>query len=388
MLTASRQALVTTGLYYLSFVVLGLAHSSIGPTLPYLADNTGATIQAISSLFVGRSLGYLLGALFGSRLYDRFPGHALFAIIFFALSAGLGLVPWLTTLWLLFAMMILLGVLESTLDVGTNTLLVWVHREKVPPYMNGLHFAFGAGAFLLPIIVARANEQLGSVAWAYWILAFLALPMALVFLFNKGPTDTVQKSEEKGGQVNVLVLLIAAFFFLYVGVEIAFGNWIYSYALATNIANETGAAYLTSAYWGAFTLGRLFTIPLAMKLKPSRLLWLCIGGAALSIGLMLMYPVNRTLMWAGSMGLGLSIAAIFPSMISFAERRMNIKGRIMGYFFVGVSLGAMSIPWLIGQLFEANPYSMLVMVALSLVLSALVLFLTLRLSDRRASRAL
>jgi MFS family permease len=39
-------------------------------------------------------------------------------------------------------------------------------------------------------------------------------------------------------------------------------------------------------------------------------------------------------------------------MIAVAERQLTITGRITGWFFVGGSLGNMSIPWLIGQLFE------------------------------------
>ena len=377
---APKQALTLTALYYLSFIFLGLSHSSIGPTLPYLAENTGVTLQAVSVLFVARSFGYLLGALFGSRLYDRFKGHTLFVIALIGIGSSLGLIPLATTLWLLVGVMLLLGAFESTLDVGANTLLVWVHRERVAPYMNGLHFAFGIGAFLLPIIVAQAILRGGSAAWAYGLMAVLTVPLALSFLGAASPPDEVSEEEAAGGtQKTGLVLLIAVFFFLYAGVEIAFGNWLYSYATTLAITSEAGAAYLTSAFWGAFTLGRLLTIPLAMRLKPSRLLWLCIGGAALSLVPMLVFPEARSALWVGSMGLGLSIAAVFPGMISFAERRVNIRGRVMGYFFIGVSLGAMSIPWFIGQVFErVHPYSMLVVVSVSLALAALVLAVILK----------
>lgn len=376
---ASRQSLVLTALYYLSFVLLGLANSSIGPTLPYLAENSGVSLQAISILFAARSAGYLVGALLGSRLYDSFQGHGVFALVLVGISLGLGLVPLAKTLALLIVLMLFLGAFESTLDVGANTLLVWVHREKVPPFMNGLHFAFGVGAFLLPIIVAQSVERLGSASWAYWLLALLTLPLVFAFSGTQSPPNTEAKTQTSGGgRASPLVLLIAGFFFLYAGVEIAFGNWIFSYATTLNILDDAGAAYLTSAFWGAFTLGRLLTIPLAMQLKPSRLLWLCIGGAGLSLLPMLLYPQVVSVLWAGSMGLGLSIAAIFPAMISFAERRVNIQGRVMGYFFIGVSLGAMTIPWFIGQVFErVHPYSMLVVVSISLALSALLLALVL-----------
>ena len=46
------------------------------------------------------------------------------------------------------------------------------------------------------------------------------------------------------------------------------------------------------------------------------------------------------------------MASVFPTTFSLAERRMTITGRITSYFFVGVTLGAMTVPWLIGQLFD------------------------------------
>jgi MFS transporter, FHS family, Na+ dependent glucose transporter 1 len=381
-----KQTLTVTALYYLSFVMLGLFTSSLGPTLPYLAGNVGASLQAASILFAARSFGYMMGALVGSRLYDKISGHTLIGCVLLGMSAVLAAIPFVALLWLLAISMFLLGALESTLDTGANTLLVWLHREKVGPFMNGLHFMFGIGAFLVPIVVAQATLHLGSPGWAYWLLALLPLPLILIFMRLPSPeSETPPKDQTSKNQtaadlspaISPLVWLIAVFFFFYAGVEIAFGNWIYSYAFSVGIANEVTANYLTSAFWGAFTLGRLFTVPLALKLKPRQLLWLCQAGAAVSLLPMLFAPLNTVLMWVGSIGLGVSIAAVFPTMISLAERNMKIEGRTMGIFFVGVSLGAMVIPWLIGQFFEQVPYLMLLIVTASLIFSTIALMLIL-----------
>ncbi|MFL2540660.1 MAG: hypothetical protein ACJ0UT_01560 [Candidatus Latescibacterota bacterium] len=56
------------GAYYCAFVGLGLVLSSLGPTLPALADLTGVSLGALSSVFLGRSTGYLLGALLGGTI--------------------------------------------------------------------------------------------------------------------------------------------------------------------------------------------------------------------------------------------------------------------------------------------------------------------------------
>ena len=67
--------------YFIAFVALGLAMASLGPTLPALAEQTRASVGEISYLFTVRSFGFLLGSLFGGRLYDRLRGHHVMVAI-------------------------------------------------------------------------------------------------------------------------------------------------------------------------------------------------------------------------------------------------------------------------------------------------------------------
>ena len=67
---------------------------------------------------------------------------------------------------------------------------------------------------------------------------------------------------------------------------------------------------------------------------------------------------------------GLGIASAFPTLITFAGRHMVITGAVTGWFFVGASLGGMIIPWLIGQFFQAQgPTVMLVIIGGALLLA-------------------
>src|SRR5690606_2546710 len=63
-------------------------------------------------------------------------------------------------------------------------------------------------------------------------------------------------------------------------------------------------------------------------------------------------PQSSWALWVGSFGFGLFIASIFPTVITWAERRMGMSGLVTSMFLVGASLGAMFFPWLIGQLFD------------------------------------
>jgi len=204
----------------------------------------------------------------------------------------------------------------------------------------------------------------GGITWAYWILACIALPIAIWLARLPSPKALVHAEEAQAEKGNSLLIgLIVLLFFLYVGAEAGFGGWIYTYTLrqlgsapgiSSTVVGQIAvtAAYLTSAYWGSFTLGRLLGIPLASRFRPSAILLVDILGCLVSTGIILAWPRNLTTIWIGTICLGLFTASIFPTLLDFAQRRIPVTGRTTGWFFVGASLGSMTLPWLMGQLFE------------------------------------
>jgi len=340
--------------YYAAFITPGFVSASLGPTLGGLAEHTSSQLRDISFLFTARALGYLVGSFIGGRLYDRIPAHRTMAAVILLMAVLMALVPLTPWLWLLTVVLLLLGMAEATVDVGGNTLLVWTHREQVGPFMNGLHFFFGVGAFLSPIIIAQAVLLSGDITWAYWVLALLIAPVALRVLPLPNPPALVVSKDGVQGQVNpLLVGLIALFFFLYVGAEVSFGGWIFTYTTALKLSDETMARYITSAFWGSLTIGRLLAIPIAARVRPRAMLIADLLGCLASVGIILVWSDSLLAVWLGTLGIGLSMASIFPTTLSFAERRLTLTGQVTGWFFVGAGAGGMVLPWLIGQLFDS-----------------------------------
>ena len=339
--------------YFVAFIVLGIVTASLGPTLPGLAEQTGAQLSQISFLFATRSLGYLMGSFLGGRLYDRAKGHLLISAALLLMATALALVPVIPLLWLLAIVLLVIGMGEGLLDVGGNTLIVWLHGRKVGPFMNGLHFFFGIGAFLSPVLVAQIILLNGGIRGAYWLFALLVLPVGLWFFRLPSPIAPKANDLEKTvPRMNYTLLWgIVAFMALYVGAEVSYGSWIYTYGLARGIS-DVNAAYLTSVFWGAFTLSRLISIPVGVRVRPSHILMANFVGALLSLGLIFFWQENLILLWMGTFGFGFSIAPIFPTMLTFAGNRMAITGRVTGYFFLGATAGGMFLPWFIGQCFE------------------------------------
>ena len=370
----ARPKLGKTFAYYAAFIALGLTTASLGPTLPGLAKNTASALSNISFLFVVRSLGYLLGSLNSGRLYDKRPGNPVMSLGLVIISGLLILVPIIPSLAVLAIVLLLVGFAEGTVDVGGNTLLVWLHQDRVAPFMNGLHFAFGIGALLTPLIVAQTLNFAGGIRWAYWILAVLILPIA--YWLSRVPSPEHQRSDNQ--QIGKLarpglILLIVLFFFLYVGGEVGYGGWVYTYTISQGLGTETSAAYLTSLFWGALTAGRFFGIPIASRLRPGAILTIDLAGCLASLGIILLFPASPQALWIGTIGTGVFMATIFPTMINLAQEKMALTGKITSWFFVGASAGGMILPWVVGQLFEPiGPQTVMIAIVISLAMAFLV----------------
>jgi len=380
--------------YYASYVVLGLSLSVLGPTLLSLADQTGSTLGQIGIIFSANSLGVIAGSLLGGWIYDRQKGHPTFAAALLLMAVLLFGIPLISSRWILVAAMLVLGVAAGVVDVGGNTLIVWLFGKAVGPYMNALHLFFGVGALLAPILADRVVVATNGIRWVYWILALLALPILVWVLRTPSPSRAPEPDRDKPAGTrslqgySLLVVMVSLFFFLHTGTELSYGGWIFSYAVALQIGPDSIARLLNSAYWGGFTLGRVISIPLALKLRPQTMLLLDLIGAISSLGVIALLPGWPPAIWIGTVGLGLSIASLFPTSLNFAEQHMPISGRVTSYFLVGANAGAMVLPWVIGRLFESvGPQAMMWMLG-SVVVIALVILLVIMGYSRRLEMTL
>jgi len=341
--------------YGICFIAIGLSMAAFGPVLPMLASHIDVSLAKVSFLFTASSLGYLIGSAGGGRLYDRFKGHKLMVLALTLMVVMCALIPFIPVFTPLLVVMFIFGLGQGTLDIGGNVNLLWVYQSRVGPYMNALHFCFGIGAFLSPIIIHNVmNLTGGNLIWPFLVLAILSLPGILGLSLLKSPQNPEKHNETQQQQTTQtrLIVLMMLLFFIYVGVEGGFGNWIYTYATKGSIANETTASYMNSMFWGALTLGRLISVLLAKKFAPSKIL---IGNFSLAIvflGLILIWPVNPLVIWIGSIGLGFALSSVFPTLLALAETRMKITGRVTGFFFLGSSLGGMVVPMILGQIFD------------------------------------
>ena len=375
---AKNDAIRRTFGYYFLFICLGLDSAILGPTLPALANQTASRLGQMGLVFLVGSIGYTLGTMLGGRVFDRLPGHPVLGIAQLFAAVLIFFIPLTPSFWVLLVIVVFKGFAEGFVNTGANALLVWTHGEKVAPFMNGLHFFFGLGAFLSPFLVAQVVGVAGGYRWAYWVLAAFAALVGLRMLTMAGsphPSQAHSRDMTRNSHDPVpfaLVISAMLFLFFYVSAEITFGGWVYTYAVTLNLASAAGAAYLTSAFWAAFTIGRLISIPAATRFTPKQVILTaslcCLSVLALGI----IFSGSSLTLWLMAIGLGFCMAPIWPTGFTLAGQSIAMTGKITGVILLGDSFGGMVLPTVVGKVIEGSgPRSMVYLVFGSLVLDLL-----------------
>lgn len=345
--------------YYLLFISLGFSLGITGPALPSLAEQTNSTLGAIGSLFLLSAGGGMLGTVLSGRIFDRVKnGHLILGLAQLTSVSALILMPLAGSLSLLLAIAFFSGLPMGIINNGANTLLMWTHKKDAGPYINGLHFSFGIGAFLAPTIFAQILKLGGTYQHTYWVLAGLGIPIALWMLFlSHSPKASVEEESEgkdKGYLRKVLPMVIIAmlFLFFYVGSELTYGNWIYTYALTMNLADAAQAAYLTSGFWLSFTIGRAISIIAAARLKAEQVLAGAFIGGLSILTLALAAPQSINLLWVATIGIGFFMAPVWATGYNLAGQSIKLTATISSIIILGDSFGGVVLPWLTGLAIE------------------------------------
>lgn len=308
--------------------------------------------------------------------------------------------------------------------LGGNLLCLETWGRDNGPHLQALHFAFGFGAFLAPLLAApflptgsdingttvvaslQDNEtstsvDVSPVKYAYLIISIFIAFVSFAFLMlccslkkSSNPsagaeslkTEYAVRQERLNFRIQLLILLFI-FFFLYVGAEVTYGSLISKFAMLEFDLNKRDAAMLNSLFWGSFAGGRLVAIFLARCLEPVHLLVadLVVSTASLAgLAAVKSIPVHlgnkvssKTLLWVLTSTLGFGMASIFPSGLSWAERYIKVTGKAAAIFVVGSAVGEMVLPALTGYIFASRGAIWLMYVLLVASFASAVVFVIL-----------
>ncbi|XP_035230414.1 sodium-dependent glucose transporter 1A-like isoform X1 [Stegodyphus dumicola] len=402
-----------TGVHYFMFVILGLMVSIPGPTLIDLRHSSGTDSSSISLIFSARSAGYLLGSLIGGFILDSIKNEEK-ALIISSMFVAMGayVIPWCRSLVTLLTTFAITGFAMGFSNTGSNACCLRIWGKKGAPFLQGLHFAYGLGGFFAPIlaapflsahvptttdlsllgvthnftnelpasinfpqnisdlelrITASETHTIPTITVAYSIIGILATLVTgcftFVYIFASKEKSAAENSEQESTRdpgrlfTCLVVILICLQTGLISGVEVSFTQMLTSYVVKSihSLSKVTGS-YMTSVYWGAFTLMRGLSIILACKISvKSLLIFDLLLSVAAALVLLTIGTWSVTALWVGTAMLGIGVASIFPASLSWVEKYININNRIASIFTLVSSILEMTVPHCISIYLGSQP---------------------------------
>jgi fucose permease len=341
-------------LAFAGFVLIGLGGGASGVLLPAQIDYYGLDKSVVGVLFVAFSLGYVLAGAANGALLRRLGvrGHLVLGTSLFALATGgcavLPPYPLFVVLTALF------GIGAGVIDSGLNAFVATLPRHT--SLLNFLHAFFGVGALAGPVLAVALLDAGFSWGSVYLVFSVCSLPLLVGFALRlPGATvsepDPVRVSAFGAAVRHRAIVLAAAFLALYVGVEVNIGNWGYSFLVEERGEGAILAGWVISGYWFGFTAGRFLLNALAERagVGPVALTFGCLGGVALSTGLVWLAPADAAVV-VGLAALGFFLGPVFPLTIAVLPRLAPawLVPTAIGVL-VGVSVvGGAFFPWLAG----------------------------------------
>ncbi|CAN5325040.1 hypothetical protein BH20ACI1_BH20ACI1_15330 [soil metagenome] len=348
LITASENKFIRIFLY-LSFILIGIVNTFLGPILPFLYEKWRLNDVQAGYFLAAQGLGGLLGTLISSFLYKKFSSRWILAAgyIFIIISLfGLSSDIWEIGLFSSFLSGVGLGFIIPT----TTLILSQIAKENRAAAINLLNFFWALGAVFSPLIFFGLSSQ----RQLNYIFAAIALigTAFLAFLFkleNVQIASSKEKSTVSGGERLAILFSVWLFvltIFLQIGIEASLGGWLPTFA--KRITSSDWWLLVPAFYWSGFLLSRLLSSFYLRRIgEKSAILF---GLVLVIIGqIIFLFTANINIAAIGAFLVGFGTAPIFPITIAILSGKFEKKApELLSYMFLLAGLSGMIFSWLIG----------------------------------------
>ena len=322
------------------------------------------------------------------------------------------LIPFSPSLPLFFVLCAINGFVMGSLDTGGNVLCldIWQGFDDSGPYMHSIHFSFGFGAFVSPLVaesflkVNGLNESYQNVTTnnqtttqatneiqngmgldvLYPIIGTFAILVSLGYLVlaikdsrissKSNPYTKLTNDRKSSPNNSVIIALVLVFLFLYVGMEVMYGTYLATFAVESklHLSRQVGAR-ITAIFWGAFASMRFLAIFASVKLSPLGTLIFSFFVSLVGSTLLAIFgetSVESLSIFTAFMGVGM--APIFASCMLWMDQYMTVTNKIGGFMSVAGGIGADLFPLLLGQFIAKLPMLLMYMQVVLIYLCVLL----------------
>jgi fucose permease len=338
-----RHFVFTAAIAFVAFVSLGLPDGVLGVAWPFLRHTFDVPLSALGLVLLTGTGGYLVSSFLAGPAVARFGIGNVLLVSTALVAVALTCYAITPVFALVVASAFVVGLGSGAIDSAINLF----SAERLPPSMvTWLHACYGIGATLGPLIMTAA---IGVATWraGYAVLAGMLAMMCVVFAVTRRAWaadphhDAVDEKpasfREALGQP--MVWLHAALFFVYCGIEVGTGQWLFSLLYEGRGTEKTLAGLSVTTFWAGLTAGRIIFGVVAVKVKPAPIV------RAASIGI----PLATLLLWANlhpianliaAGGIGFGCAPIYPLLMSLTPGRV---GKRFAATAVGLQVSAATV---------------------------------------------
>jgi fucose permease len=351
---------------------------------PSIRTEFGLSLDALGALTITGTIGYLLSSFTSGRILTGIGVGWL--LVLSCLATAVSLLGYAAApLWVVMVGLgLLAGLGAGAIDAGLNT---YAAENFSPRTMNWLHAAFGLGASVGPLLMSSVISAGQSWRAGYLIVGVGQLILASAFALTRrrwhAHAEEAQATPTTSAPMMRTLLLPSAWlsillFFLYTGLEFGAGLWLYTLLTEARGVQPVEAGVWVSVYWGSLTVGRVVSGVIVARISVRTLLQLCMVGAILGVALLWL----NFAWWLSLLGvalLGLSLAPMFPSLISLTPARMGPahSANTIGFQIAAAMLGGSLLVGLFGLIADRlgletlGPFLLVIAVLLAVVFEVL-----------------
>ena len=394
------------------YVTCGMADSVRGPTLLDLKDLIDVEISDVATIFAFKSFGGFIGVIMVGLLLDRFQPSVQYLflfITFFTKTVTTCLLPHSPDLMVMQAVEFIFGLCHGSFHSVGNLLQIriWAGSgHDSSPYMYALHFFYGLGALVTPVIakpflreevestlnttlldteeLEAGNYQIWTIKTLYPLISLIMLLPAPFFLYyyiqdrreeqrfhRSSSRAEVTQQEDSGKYLSrnkTVALLVFAFiyYFTMAGIEHGFRSFTAVFSVNSELfLSRPEAADVLATFYVAFAAVRGLLIPLSTLMSAPTVLWSSSAVLLASTTLLSLWGQSSIEVLKTGVGLsGFGVGSMFAAGMLWLKELVPINNKITAIICFAARLSEQSYSMGIGYIIEDHPmYFMFVMSA-------------------------
>lgn len=360
--TPARRLLLASG--FLTFLAVGAFQSVYGPTFVGFLARYPIGLGEVGGIVSAHFLGSFAAIAASGLLLARFGYRPLLVAGAGAMALGAVGIAFSPFWWAALVSALVAGLGFGLLDVAVNLLFARSFGRSSTGALNLLNAVFGIGAVAGPLLVGLVAPALAP---PFLILAVLTAGSG-VLLARVAVPPPLPVAGAAAGVVRGPLVGFVVLFFLYVSAEVGVASWEPTFLAP--VMGEARAAYLTSVFWAAMTLGRLLAFGLSRWFRPADLVL-----TATALGLLGAWVAGLPGAAAVAYAVvGFAFGPIFPTALAwlqdvFPKRSEQIVPIVFASANLGPVLSAPAIGWAVAR---TGPQSIPLVLAVAVLLLAVV----------------